>query len=157
MGAVQAIVCDRDAERLSRAAEFGATETVRADGADPVAFIRGWTAGEGVDVAFEAAGSPQSHRQCVECATRGGTVVFVGWLAEGELALDLHAIGTKELTVRGMFRYRNVFPEALALVERGMVQPRRLVSGRFPLANVVQALEEAMARRPGTLKIMIEA
>lgn len=156
MGAVQAIVCDVDANRLTRAGDFGATTTVLADTADPVTAIRDATGGEGVDIAFEAAGSPRSHRHCLEAAARGGTVVFVGWLPDGELALDLHAIGTKELTVRGMFRYRNVFPEALALVANGAARPRRLVSGRYPLTRIVEALEAARARKPGLLKIMID-
>ena len=84
-------------------------------------------------------------------------MVFVGWLAEGELSLNLHTVGTRELTIRGMFRYRNVYPEAIRLVSAGLVDLKGLITGSYPLERVVDALREARARAPGTLKIMVSA
>jgi L-iditol 2-dehydrogenase len=156
-GAAQVFVSDVDPARLEKAHAFGATLTVDARSADFPADVRAATGGEGADVVFEAAGAPVSHQKSLETAARGGTVVFVGWLANGDLSLDLHAIGTRELTVRGMFRYRNVYPESIRLLSSGQVDLKALITGRYPLSRVVDALQEALARKPGTLKIMIDA
>ena len=156
-GATHVFTCDVEAARLAKAGQYGATLAVDSRTADFVGEIRAATGGSGADVVFEAAGAPRCHQQSLEAAARGGTVVFVGWLAQGELSLDVHAIGTRELTVRGMFRYRNVYPEAIRLVSARRVDLEGLITGRYPLAKVVDALEEALARKPGTLKIMIDA
>ena len=156
-GAAHVFMSDVEPARLEKARQYGATLTADARTADFLADIRAATRGEGADVVFEAAGAPLSHQQSLEAAARGGTVVFVGWLANGDLSLNLHAIGTRELTVRGMFRYRNVYPEAIRLVRERQVDLKGLITGRYPLSRVVDALEEALARKPGALKIMIDA
>jgi L-iditol 2-dehydrogenase len=156
-GATQVFMCDVDAARLQKAGAYGATLAVDSRSADFIKEIRAATGGSGSDVVFEAAGAPVSHQRSLEAAVRGGTVVFVGWLAQGELGLDLHAIGTRELTVRGMFRYRNVYPEAIRLVSARRVDLEGLITGSYPLERIVDALEEALARRAGTVKIMIHA
>lgn len=156
-GATSVFMCDVEPARLAKAGQYGATLAVDSRTADVVGEIRAATGGTGADVVFEAAGAPRCHQQSLAAAVRGGTVVFVGWLVQGELGLDLHAIGTRELTVRGMFRYRNVYPEAIRLVSERRVDLAGLITGRYPLAKVVDALEEALARKPGTLKIMLDA
>jgi L-iditol 2-dehydrogenase len=156
-GAAQVLACDTAPERLRKALAYGATGVVDARTADFPALVREATGGAGADVVIEAAGAPACHRQALEIATRGGTVVFVGWLADGELALDLHAIGARELTVKGMFRYRNVYPEAIRLLSAGRIDLKGLITARYPLSRIVDALDEALARAPGTLKVMIEA
>jgi L-iditol 2-dehydrogenase len=156
-GAARILVSDVEPARLEKAGGFGATAVYDTRTADFPAEVHAATAGEGADVVFEAAGVPRCHQMSLDAAARGGTVVFVGWLADGDLSLNLHAIGTKELTVRGMFRYRNVYPEAIRLVSSGRVDLKPLITGRYPLSRVVDALEEALARKPGTLKIMIDA
>jgi L-iditol 2-dehydrogenase len=156
-GASQVLVSDVEPARLAKAKDFGATAVVNAKTDDVLEAIRAMTNGDGADVVFEAAGAPASHQMSLEAAVRGGTVVFVGWLANGELSLNLHAIGTRELTIKGMFRYRNVYPEAIRLLSAGLVDLKGLITGRYPLDRVVEALEEALARKPGTLKIMIDA
>lgn len=70
--------------------------------------------------------------------------------------MDVHQIGIKELEVKGMFRYCNVYPEALALVSRGAVNMKKLISYRFTLEQVEEALRLAAARKPGTLKVVVE-
>lgn len=156
-GAAQVLMGDIDASRLQNARAYGATLAVDSRSGDFIREIRAATGGGGADVVFEAAGAPESHQRSLEAAARGGTVVFVGWLAQGDVSLDLHTIGARELTVHGMFRYRNVYPEAIRLVAARRVDLGGLVTARYPLARIVDALEESLARRPGTLKIMIDA
>lgn len=156
-GAAQVLVTDVEPSRLAIAPRYGASHAVDARSSDFLEVIQSITGGTGADVVFEAAGSPASHQKSIDAAARGGTIVFVGWLVDAALALNLHTMGTKELTVRGMFRYRNVYPEAIRLLSAGMVDLEGLITGRFPLEQLIDALCQALDRRPGTLKIMISA
>jgi L-iditol 2-dehydrogenase len=156
-GAARVLVTDVEPSRLAKAHDYGATHAVDARSADYITAVRDATGGIGADVVFEAAGMPASHPKSLDAAARGATVVFVGWLADGDLSLNLHTVGTKELTVRGMFRYRNVYPEAIRLLSAGMVDLKGLITARFPLARIVDALQQARERKPGTLKIMISS
>ena len=79
-----------------------------------------------------------------------------GWTAEAIQSLDVHQIGVKELEIKGMFRYRNVYPQALALVARGAIRLEPLISHRYPMERVAEALEQAASQKAGTLKIVVE-
>jgi S-(hydroxymethyl)mycothiol dehydrogenase len=77
-GAERLIAIDVAPAKLSWAVELGATDTVDASAEDPVAAVRSLTDGEGVDVAFEAVGSPLCVRQAVEMSAYAGTAVAIG-------------------------------------------------------------------------------
>ena len=77
-GASTIIAVDIDDRKLEWARQFGATHTVNSRAADPVEAIRELTGGNGVDVAIEAIGLPETYRQCFEARDLAGTVVLVG-------------------------------------------------------------------------------
>src|SRR3972149_5267532 len=61
-GAARIFAVDRHAPKLELARRFGATDTVDASAADPVAAVRAATGGRGVDYAFEGIGEPRAER-----------------------------------------------------------------------------------------------
>ena len=75
------------------------------------------TGGEGADVVLETAGTVEPARQAQEMVRRGGALVLVGMFAEQEFPLYVMDIIFREYDVRGVFRYLNCFPPALALLE----------------------------------------
>ncbi|MEM9034232.1 MAG: S-(hydroxymethyl)mycothiol dehydrogenase [Actinomycetota bacterium] len=77
-GASTIVAVDLDDQKLEWAKGFGATHTVNAGQEDPVEAIRAVTDGNGVDVAIEAVGLPQTYQQCFEARDLAGTVVLVG-------------------------------------------------------------------------------
>lgn len=77
-GAERSIAIDIAANKLEWATGFGATDVVDASSVDPVQAVRDLTAGEGVDVAFEATGVPGCVRQAVEMLAYAGTAVAIG-------------------------------------------------------------------------------
>ena len=77
-GATTIIAVDIDDRKLDWARQFGATHTVNSRAGDPVEAIRELTGGNGVDVAIEAIGLPETYRQCFEARDLAGTVVLVG-------------------------------------------------------------------------------
>jgi L-idonate 5-dehydrogenase len=102
---------------------------------------RGW-----FDVAIEASGSVAGLQTCLECVRAGGVVVQLGNIPGSAWSLVLQALMTKELDLRGSFRFNRVFEQALsALAERRIVVDP-LLSARFPLADARDAFELALDR-----------
>ena len=77
-GASTIIAVDIDDRKLEWAGQFGATHTINSRETDPVEGIKALTGGNGVDVAVEAIGLPETYRQCFEARDLAGTVVLVG-------------------------------------------------------------------------------
>ncbi len=77
-GASVIIAVDLDDRKLEWAKGFGATHTVNGGREDAVERIRELTGGNGVDVAIEAIGLPQTYEQAFYARDLAGTVVLVG-------------------------------------------------------------------------------
>jgi L-iditol 2-dehydrogenase len=137
-GASQVVVSDVNPHRLALAAQLGATATVDVSTSDLAAGI----AGLSPDVLIECSGVPSVISAAIRCVDRAGRVVLVG-MGGDEIALPLARVQNYELTVTGTFRYANTWPIARALVADGSVDLDALVSHRFGLAEVVDALDVA--------------
>jgi S-(hydroxymethyl)mycothiol dehydrogenase len=77
-GASTIIAVDIDDRKLEWAKGFGATHTINSTTEDAVEKIRELTGGNGVDVAIEAIGLPQTYEQAFYARDLAGTVVLVG-------------------------------------------------------------------------------
>ncbi|MGW2729416.1 L-idonate 5-dehydrogenase [Streptomyces sp. NPDC001494] len=138
-GAAEIVVSDLHEEPLRIAEAMGATATVRADRPADAAWSGGF------DVAVEASGAPAGLRGCVERARRGGTVVLLGLLPPGEIGLLGNVTVTRELELRGAFRFDTEFDEALTLLTEGLhVEPA--VTHVFPLEGSAAAFAVARDR-----------
>ncbi|MEU9155902.1 L-idonate 5-dehydrogenase [Streptomyces sp. NPDC048417] len=135
-GAAEVIVSDLLDAPLDVARSVGATATVRADRPDDPA----WP--DDVDVAVEASGSGAGLGTCVQRVRRGGTVVLLGLLPPGETGFLGNVVVTREITLRGAFRFDHEFDDALALLASGPdVGP--VISHTLPLARAVEAFDLA--------------
>lgn len=74
-------------------------------------------------------------------------------LGNSELALPVSVIQDREISVTGIFRYTNTWPLAIHLVASGQVDVDSLVTGRFDLDHVQDALESE--RDPDSLKSIV--
>ena len=77
-GAHTIIGVDVDDRKLEWAKQFGATHTINSRQTDPVQAIRDLTGGNGVNVAIEAVGKPETYTQAFYARDHAGTVVLVG-------------------------------------------------------------------------------
>lgn len=95
------------------------------------------------DVAFEVSGAPSALAACLQTVRRGGTVVQVGTLPAEGLHLHANLIMSRELDVRGSFRFGNVFGQAVQAIASRRVDVRPVLSGEHPLTAAAQAIELA--------------
>lgn len=147
-GAAEIVVSDLFDEPLRLATEVGATATARADRPDDP----GWSGD--FDVAIEASGAPAGLRTCVERVHRGGTVVLLGLLPPGEVGLLGNVTVTRELDLRGAFRFDTEFDDALSLLAQGLhVEP--VVTHTFPLGESAAAFAMAQDRTSAS-KVLLD-
>jgi len=87
-GASTVIAVDIDPRKLELARGFGATHVIDSTSTDPVEAIRALTGGNGVDVAIEAIGLPETYEQAFYARDLAGTVVLVG-VPNPEMKIEL--------------------------------------------------------------------
>ena len=143
-GATDIVVSDPDESRREQATAFGATAVV-----DPTVEPIGEL---GVDAFIDASGAPAAVVDGIRAVRPAGTVVLVGSGAES-MELPTQQIQNRELVLTGVFRYANTWPTAIALVESGRVDLDAMVTARFPLEKVAEALDSD--RTPGSVKSVV--
>jgi L-idonate 5-dehydrogenase len=150
-GARQITVSDILDRPLATATEVGADRTIRADrDADALAAPQ-------FDVAYEVSGSFAALKACVAAVKRGGTVVQVGTLPHEPLPFVVNEIMSKELDLKGAFRWGIEFDWAVDYLSSRRVDVRPLLSGQFPLEDAVKAFELAKDKTRSTKVQVIAA
>jgi L-iditol 2-dehydrogenase len=150
-------VCVTDVlpHRVAAAAALGIRPALDAASSDLVRRLTDETGGEGIDVAFEAAGSETATAQAVEALRPGGTLVLVGYWRTASVSFPAIRAMRKGLTVRFVRRMKNTFPRALALARGERVRLPALISHEFPLDRVAEAFERAERRVPDIMKAVV--
>ncbi|WP_136588140.1 NAD(P)-dependent alcohol dehydrogenase [Microbacterium hydrothermale] len=145
-GAAEIIVSDLVPERRERALGYGATRVI-----DP-AVTDVATAGLGVDAFIDASGAPRAVFSGIKAVGPAGYAVLVG-LGNSEMTLPVEHIQNLEISVTGIFRYTDTWPAAIHLVATGQVDLDSLVTGRFDLEHVREALDSDLD--PDSLKSIV--
>jgi threonine dehydrogenase-like Zn-dependent dehydrogenase len=104
-----------------------------------------------VDVVVEATGSPQGFALARRAVRPRGTIVMKSTY-KGEMQVNFSSIVVDEITLVGS--RCGPFPPALNLLEHGKVEPRPLISARYPLEEAEKAIQHA--GQPGALKILLK-
>jgi L-iditol 2-dehydrogenase len=152
-GASSVLAIEPLAHRREAAARAGADRV-----ADPGRLARDGLmrelTGFGVDVAFEAAGGDEGVRLAMESVRPGGRVVLAGIPGDDAIRFPASPARRKGLTIAMVRRMNEVYPRAISLAERGVVDLGSLVTQRAGLGEAAEGFGEA-ARRTG-LKVIIE-
>jgi Zn-dependent alcohol dehydrogenase len=145
-GAGIVVAVDLVPAKLETALALGATHAVDA-ASDVEAAVAGLTGGRGLDHVVVAAGSARAVERAVTLAAPGGTVVVVGLSPGSTVALDLDGIADLGLRILGSkvgsARPHVDVPRLAELYLRGRLNLDELISGRFPLDRVNEAVAEA--------------
>jgi L-iditol 2-dehydrogenase len=132
------LAVSRTARRLELARALGAEVThALADGPLEAA-ARAFSGREGVDLVVETAGSAEAVTHALALVRPGGRVVLTG-LPHEPTPVAFFGVVRREVTLTGSMIYQDEFPEALALVARGAVQTRPLITHRFALDAIGEA------------------
>jgi 2-desacetyl-2-hydroxyethyl bacteriochlorophyllide A dehydrogenase len=149
-GCAAVVAVDPVADRRRLAS--GAIACAPEDAADEVATA---SSGRGADVVVECAGVPGAPAAALQLCRRGGTVVLVGF-RPGEIALPWLDVVLGERTVVGSAAHLwDVdVAGAVALLHRGVIDPRPLHTATLPL-DAAPAAFDRLARDRSVLKLLI--
>ena len=128
------VAVDIDDAKLEQARRFGAALVVNSAREDPLTVTRELTAGEGVSVAIEAIGLPQTYRLAVSAVCYAGRVAYIGY-AKHEVAFDTAEFVRKELDIVGSRNALHEFPAVIGMFERGERPFSEMVSAVYPFAE----------------------
>jgi len=152
-GAGRLAVVDRVAERLRVASRVGVRHVVDCSVEDPVKRV-GEIMPEGPDVVVEAAGTLEAASLAFKLAGRACRVNMFGVIVPGEIGVSPRQIHFTEVRVDASFSITpRVMTKSLQLMEKGLVDPSRIVTHRYRLEDI-QAAFDSMERRD-RVKVMI--
>ncbi|KAM6979813.1 sorbitol dehydrogenase [Aplochiton taeniatus] len=156
MGASKVVITDLSADRLSMAKELGADFqlTVRRED-QPVDLARKVEAMLEAQphITIECSGVESSVQTAIYATGPGGVVVLVGMGSEMTTVPLLNA-AIREVDIRGVFRYCNTWPMAIAMIASGKVNVKPLVTHRFRMEEAAQAFETT--RQGQGVKVMLK-
>lgn len=147
-------------DRLKIAKEMGADECINSKYGDPVEKILELTNGEGVDVIFEAVGgSAETIQLAMKIVRKGGRIVYLGWFTEPKL-ISLVDNWKKEVSlipsyVWGFWNGIDEFRIALDMLARREVDIRKIITHRFPLEEIMKALELINKKEENVIKVIL--
>jgi S-(hydroxymethyl)mycothiol dehydrogenase len=146
-GAQTIIGVDVDDRKLEWAKQFGATHTINSRQTDPVQAIRDITGGNGVNVAIEAVGKPETYEQAFYARDHAGTVVLVGVPSpDMKISLPLLEVfgrgGTLKSSWYGDCLPTRDFPMFIDLYLQGRLDLERFVSETISVNDVEEAFHK---------------
>ncbi|WP_192458943.1 L-idonate 5-dehydrogenase [Musicola keenii] len=150
-GATELVASDLSPRCRELALQMGATAVI-----DPQddAVIAAYQQHKGYfDVVFEASGAPAAIASTVGFTRPCGTIVQVG-MGTSPVSWPVSAMLVKEINWVGSFRFIDEFTTAVKWLEDGRVDPRPLISGEYPPADIEQALITA-ADKNVSAKVLI--
>lgn len=149
-------VVDVMQKRLDKAMELGADGVINAKEQDVVKALLAVSGSNGWDIIIETAGMEATTRQSIDIAKKGGTIVLVGYSPSGEVTLPLSIALNKELTFKTVFRYRHIYPEAIAAVSEGKVNLKGIVTNTFSFDDIQSAMDQSVADKANIVKAVIK-
>ncbi|KAB0372109.1 sorbitol dehydrogenase isoform X1 [Muntiacus reevesi] len=155
MGAAQVVVTDLSASRLSKAKEVGADFILQISNESPQEIAKKVEGllGSKPEVTIECTGVETSIQAGIYATHSGGTLVLVGLGSEMTRVPLVHA-ATREVDIKGVFRYCNTWPMAISMLASKSVNVKPLVTHRFPLEKALEAFETS--KKGLGLKVMIK-
>ncbi len=155
-GVTEIYVVDVIAKRLEKALSLGATGVINSAEEDVAARIDELTGGYGVDLAIDTAGVDATMNQAIRIVKPGGTIVCVGYSKSGKVTLDMSVALNKEITFRTVFRYRHIYPMAIAAVASGAINPSDVVTNEFTLDEIQEAMDKSISDKVNIVKSVVK-
>jgi len=135
-GAARITAVDLHPKPLEIATAVGADQVINAADATAIAAVE-------ADVVIESSGSHHGLASAIQGAVRGGTVVMVGLLPTGMQPVPISLAITRELDLKGSFRFNDEIDQVIAALADGSLHISPVITHEFPLADALHAFEVA--------------
>ncbi|MCX6821916.1 MAG: zinc-binding dehydrogenase [Candidatus Aenigmarchaeota archaeon] len=154
LSALKIIVVDPAKDKEKIAKSFGATHYINPKEGNPIAKIKELTDGKGVDYSFESVGRNETMEQAYEAANQSGLVTLIGVPPSGKkMSIDPFDVfhSGKRLTgcLGGNTYPDRDFPRYIALYKAGKLKIDELITHRYKLDRINEAIDAILAGRVG--------
>ncbi len=144
-GATTIVAVDPSDAKLEAARAFGATHTANPDLEDVAEIVTAVTGGRRADYVIVTVGAQRAVEQAPLLLRRAGTMVIVGIPASGvTVSIDPGTIANDGQRIlgskMGSARIAVDVPNLVALYQEGRLMLDELISGRYPLAQINDAI-----------------
>lgn len=153
-GAGTVILSEPEAKRREIGLAVGASHAIAPLTQDPLEQIRQLTGRKGVDVAIECAGNKAATKQAFNILDRGGRILLFS-VPKPDVTFDLPLLDVflKELKISGSFVNPDSQQQAVNLINAGLIQTEPLITHRFPMDRLQEAIKMQMS--PESIKVLI--
>jgi 2-desacetyl-2-hydroxyethyl bacteriochlorophyllide A dehydrogenase len=155
-GMGEVFVADIQEFRLKKAEAFGASEVINNKGEEATQKILGKTSQLGVDRAFEAVGSENTLVQSLKVLKKGGSAIVVGIFEDQEVRIPANLFIQKEISLLGSQGYCWDFQTALKLLEKRMINLKKMITHVLPLSSLQKGFELLMDPKNEAIKVVIK-
>lgn len=155
-GASDIIVVDVIPKRLEFAKKLGAQTVINAAETDALAEVDKLTNKKGVDVVIETAGSVRTISQTPYLIKNGGCVVLVGMAPQDIIEYNFSKIMAKEAQIKSVFRYRNIYPQAIKAIASGLIDITGIVTHEFDFEDTAKAFDYVINNKQDVVKAVIK-
>ncbi|MFV0432997.1 MAG: zinc-dependent alcohol dehydrogenase family protein [Leucobacter sp.] len=154
-GPSKVVAVDLDDNRLERAREFGATDTVNSGDADWKDQVLALTDGLGVDVAIEAVGIPDTFTGATQIVRPGGTVANVG--VHGKpVELAINELWISDIAITMGLVSTSTLGMLLKMVAEKKLPADKFVTHEFTFDEMLEAYDTfGNAAQENALKVLI--
>lgn len=149
------VAVDVDERKLEMARKFGASHTIHSKEQSVLDEVKRLTNGEGVNVAIEAIGLPQTYRLAIDAAAFGGRVVYIGYAKE-EIGFNTADFVRKELDILGSRNALRVFPSVIEMLKKRERPFAEMISRVYPFAQAGTAFADWHAAPGEITKILVD-
>lgn len=109
--------------------------------------------GSQYDVLLECSGNQRAVDAGIEALAPAARVVLIG-MGAPRVELDLGLLQGRELTIFGSFRYAHTYQEALQLLGTGVIDVASLITHRYPIEQIKDALDAGRSE-PDAIKVIV--
>lgn len=156
LGAGRVLLSGDSDGRLEAGRYLGVDRAIHIYKESLVQCVREETGGRGADVVMDCAGTAESFRQALETVAPGGRVVLYGIYPDPLPQASVLPVILKDLIVYGSLSDRKYWDEVIALVERGDLNLKRLITHTFPIERAPEAYARVRDQDDGILKAVLQ-
>ena len=151
-GAEEIVVTDISKNALTFSNSVGADKVINVleeyDELKKYQFNKGY-----FDIAIECSGSAQGISDSINCLKPKGTLIQVG--LGGDVLIPLVSVTTKELNIKGSFRFHSEFELAVKMMKKKLIDVNPLITHNLNFKSAKEAFELAMNNDEQSMKVQL--
>jgi len=155
-GAAKVVITGRKDSKLKAALALGIDAAVNTTREPWAEAVRGHAGAYGVDRVIEASGSTELLKESFALVKQGGVVSAVAFYERPVEVLDVDRLVFGNLALRGSAGSLGTYPVILKLMDLGLLDFGSLITGRYQLDRVGQAMTDMKDKNETRIKLMLD-